>query len=341
MRLLIIHTLLFCSFLYSSIIDIHSQDVHINKEIQRVIAIGPGALRLVTIMGLEDKVVGIEKVEHKNISFSEYRSALGKEKIKSLPIIGAGGPGKLPSLEKLISLKPDIIVASFIGKKQLQLISNKTRIPIVSLSYGSGYGGSQKKLEAIKDSLRLLGKVFQKEQRAKEIVDFMNDQEDALKKYNITSNNLYIGGMGFKGAHGITSTEKNYPSFELLGIKNPLAEHAKSNHLFIQKESLIAQNPDMIFLDMFGKKIIKEDLKSKKALYETLDAYKQNKIHWLLAYNFYNTNVANVYINAWIILEKLGHTIDIQSKMKEVYTAFYKEKADTLMKTRYPIMKFK
>ncbi len=168
----------------------------------------------------------------------------------------------------------------------------------------------------------------------------MNLQEKDLKSYKITNNNLYVGGMGFKGAHGITSSEKHYPPFELLGIKNSLTQKAKSNHIFIQKESLLAQNPNIIFLDMFGKKIIKEDLKAHKTLYKSLSAYKNNQIHWLLAYNFYNTNITNVYINSWIILQKLGHDIDIESKMNQIYSAFYKNSIKKLMKSRYPIKSF-
>ncbi len=64
-------------------------------------------------------------------------------------------------------LKPDIIISSFIGKKQLELIQQKTKIPILALSYGLGYGGSEQKIEAIKKSLKLMGDIFKKEQRAK------------------------------------------------------------------------------------------------------------------------------------------------------------------------------
>ena len=233
-----------------------------------------------------------------------------------------------------------IIISSFIGKKQLELIHQKTGIPILSLSYGLGYGGTEQKIEAIKKSLLILGRIFKKEKRAEKIVSFMNLQEKDLKSYKITNNNLYVGGMGFKGAHGITSSEKHYPPFELLGIKNSLTQKAKSNHIFIQKESLLAQNPNIIFLDMFGKKIIKEDLKAHKTLYKSLSAYKNNQIHWLLAYNFYNTNITNVYINSWIILQKLGHDIDIESKMNQIYSAFYKNSTKKLMKSRYPIKSF-
>ncbi len=340
MKIFLISITILSTLLFSNVIDINSKEFKIKTIPNKIIVIGPGALRLVTIMNLQNKLVGIEKIERKSIKFSEYRTAIGKKLITSLPIIGAGGPGKLPNLEKIISLKPDIIISSFIDKKQLELIWQKTGIPILCLSYGLGYGGNEEKLKAIKKSFILMGKIFQKKQRAETIVNFMNTQEKELKKYKLKENNLYVGGMGFKGAHGITSSEKYYPSFELLGIKNNLTKNAKANHIFIQKESLLTQNPNVIFLDLFGKKIIKENLKSQPILYKSLSAYKNKKIYWLLPYNFYSTNISNVYINSWIILQRLGFNINIESKMAHIYNAFYKNSAKKLMKSRYPIMNF-
>ena len=90
-------------FAFSTTIkDMQNRDITLPKEIKKIVAIGPGALRLIFMLNAKDMLVGIEKIEHKAISFSEYRTILGKEKIQSLPIIGVGGPNKLPNLEKLI-----------------------------------------------------------------------------------------------------------------------------------------------------------------------------------------------------------------------------------------------
>lgn len=316
----------------------------LNREVtllhtpQKIVTIGPGALRLLSYFDVENILVGIEKIEHKGIGFSEYRSALGKQLIESLPIIGSGGPGKLPNLEALVASKADVIIASFLNKSQLELISKKTKIPTFALSYGAGYGGSEQKLQAIAKSIELLGILLDKTKRAKEIVSFMETQRQELKALEFDkTQTLYIGGMGYKGAHGITSTEINYPSFDLLGLQNSLTKNQSGTHMFIQEESLLQANPKFIFLDLFGKKIITEEMQSKAALYSMLQAYKNRNMHWLLAYNFYNTNVANVYINAWIIAKAMGANVDVQAKMQEVYSVFYGKKASKLVQKRYPL----
>lgn len=340
MKKVIVCLIFICSFLFSEIIDTNTKEINL-KKVNRIVVIGPGALRLVTYMKLQDKLIGIENTEHKAISFSEYRTVIGKSKIDSLPIIGPGGPGKFPNLEMLISLKPDVIVATYYDKKQLESIYNKINIPIVLLNYGLGHGGYGDRLEAIKSSFKLLGKIFNKEKRANSLINFMNEQEKEFKNYKIEDKKIYVGGMGFRGAHGITSSEKYYLPFEMLGISNVLTKKAKVNHMFIQEESLISYNPDIIFLDIFGKKIIKENLNTKKVLYKSLKAFNDKKIFWLLPYNFYNTNISNVYINSWIILKRLNYDINVKEKMSQTYKAFYGEEGmKKLIKSRYPLKSF-
>ncbi len=45
----------------------------------------------------------------------------------------------MPNLETLVSIKPDIIFTSILSLEQVNLIQNKTKIPVVALSYGASY----------------------------------------------------------------------------------------------------------------------------------------------------------------------------------------------------------
>ncbi|MBN2833116.1 MAG: ABC transporter substrate-binding protein, partial [Campylobacterales bacterium] len=150
--------LLFAPMLFSqTYTDMLGREVSLEKS-DKIVCIGPGALRLAVYLGLETRLVGIEKTEKDPSLLSPYRTFLGKEKISKLPIIGTGGPGKMPDLEALLVAKPDFIIASFVDKNQLELISSKTNIQLIAISYGASYGGTSKKnLEDIKNSLLLLG----------------------------------------------------------------------------------------------------------------------------------------------------------------------------------------
>ncbi len=324
--------LLACTLFGKTYTDILGRNVEVGST-SKLVFIGPGALRLGVYLGLEDRLVGIEKTENDTSAFSAYRTFLGKEKISALPIIGAGGPGKMPDLEALIARKPDLIVASFVDKNQIELITSKTNIPVLALSYGASYGGSEKQLESIKKSLLLLGEVTGVEARAKELVAFMQTQEKRLLELKIEDKSVYIGGVGYKGAQGITSTEAAYPPFELLGIKNALFKDKETlGHQFVEFEAILKANPDVIFIDMFGKKKFDEELGAKKALFETLNAYKNNKIIDVLNFNFYSTNVENLLIISWQVAHELGALVDVEKEAKAIYGAFYKDGGYELLK---------
>lgn len=297
------------------------------KKSDKIVCIGPGALRLAVYLGLENRLVGIEKTEHEATSFSPYRTFLGQERISKLPIIGTGGPGKMPDLEALLVAKPDFIIASFVDKNQLDLIASKTNIPLIAISYGASYGGTSKKnLEDIKNSLLLLGTITHTEERAKALVMFIHSQEEMLSKLKLPAKKLYVGGVGYKGIQGLSSTEVNYPPFELLGLKNTLFEKSSvQGHQFIELEALIHHNPDMIFIDKFGKAKVEQEYQAQKALFDTLSAYQTGNVKEVLGFNFYSTNVENLLVIAWQIAAYLGAPVDVNAKAHTIFNAFYGE----------------
>lgn len=335
MRHLLLSLFLAFSLFGATFTDSMGREVEIEKS-QKIVAIGPGSLRLLVYMGLQEKIIGVEKRELDFDTKAPYRAALNKEQISKLPIIGQGGPNAMPNLESLITLKPDIIFSSFLSREQIDALTQKTSIPVVALSYGATYGGKEEKLEAIKNSLKLIGKITDSNKKSEELITFMEKEEQALAKIDLESKKLYIAGIGYKGAQGITSTESDYPPFALLGLQNSVMGD-KKGHAFIQEESILATNPDVIFLDSLGKKIIEEELLKKESFYSKLHAFEKKELYWLYPYNFYNTNVENIYINSWIIAAHLGAKVDIESKKSEILELFLgREAAKNLSAQKLP-----
>ena len=302
------------------------------KSSQKIVFLGPGALRMGTYLGLENRLVGIEKTENDASPLSPYRTYLGKERIGSLPIIGMGGPGKMPDFEALVVYKPDIIFASFLDKNQLGLIQSKTGIPVIALSYGASYGGSNKQLSSMKNSLLLLGKITQTLPRAEALSGFIAKQEEKLSLLQVPQKRVYIGGLGYKGVQGINSTEANYPPFELLGLKNCLFENKEAiGHHFVDIEALLKSNPDIIFIDMFGKAKVEQEYNAQKPLFDTLSAYQKGSIKEVIGYNFYSTNIENLLVITYQIASHMGASVDVAYEAKEIYKAFYGEKGVSLL----------
>lgn len=322
-KIIFVFFVLFSTLWAKPYTDMMGRTVEINAA-SKLVFIGPGALRLGVYLGLHERLVGIEKTENDASPLSPYRTFLGKERIAKLPVIGTGGPGKMPDLEALMMAKPDLIVASFVDKNQLELITSQTGIPVIALSYGATYGGNAKQLQSIKDSLLLLGNITQTTPRAQALVSFITEQEKHLQSIKVTPRKIYIGGVGYKGAQGITSTEASYPPFEMLGLKNSLFEGKETmGHQFIELEALLKNNPDILFIDMFGKEKVKEEYATHKALFDTLSAYQKGNVKEVLNYNFYSTNVENLLIIAWQIAATMGASVNVTQNASEIFTAFY------------------
>lgn len=311
-----------CGFAFG-MSDMLGRDVKVNK-VDKLVFIGPGALRLGVYLGLEDRIVGIEAREKRANSLAPYSSVIQSKNLHNKPVIGEGGPGKLPSMEALLESGADLIISSFVSKEHIDLIEEKTKIPVFSISYGDGYGGNSKKMDAIKKSILILGELADVKDRAMELVGFMNLEERALKKLNLEQKSIYVGGVSFKGTWGIGSTEADYLPFYLLGVENTLTK-GQSGHIFIDIERISEVDPDLIFIDLGGEKIVKDEINSKSQFFNNLKAFKNGQIHWVLPFNNYNTNVENSYVVAWEVAKAMGVSVDTAAKKAEIYKKFLGE----------------
>jgi len=293
--------------------DLAGRKLNLPDEIEKIAAVGPGALRLVVYLEAEDKVVGVEEFEKRN---QKRPYIIAKPELLELPVIGPqfGGDAEL-----ITAQNPDLIIASYLSRAEMDSLQTKTQIPVVSINDGSPGSKTEKEL---KTALNFLAKILDKEKRAEELINFFNQSKVELqaKTGDLESDlRLYIGGIGNKGAQGISSTESNYPPFKYLGLKNIIEEKDKSN-FSISKERLLLEDPDLIFIDQGGLKLVKNDLKRKEFRY--LKAYQQNNIYQLLPYNHYTSNFATMLADAYYIAKIL-----YPEKFKEVEP---KEKADQI-----------
>ncbi len=307
---------------YVQITDALGRTVKVPANVSRVVAVGPGALRILVYLNATDKVVGIEEFEKRFPYGRPY--ILAHPELLKLPVIGAGGPGKLPDFEALIKVHPQVIFMVFVSKQTANEVQEKTGIPVVVLSYGTLENFTDREFF---NSLLLAGKILGKEKRAKEVIKFIEGQQSYLENLTkgVKSPTVYVGGIGYKGAHGITSTYTDYAPFTVLGLKN-IASKLKSENGWIQvdKEFLLKENPDYIFIDEGGLKIVLDDYRNNPDFYNSLKAVKENHVYGVLPYNFYNTNIgiaiADAYYIGKVIYPDKFKDIDPVKKANEIFT---------------------
>jgi len=300
--------------------DLAGRKIEVPAQIDKIVAVGPGALRLVVYLEAEAKVVGVEEFERRS---QERPYILAKSELLELPVIGPqfGGDAEL-----IAAQEPDLIIASYLTEAELNNLQNKTKIPAISINDGSP--GSMTEAD-FKKALKFMAELLDKNERAEELIRFFNKQKAELKTRtkDSGSKSVYIGGIGNKGAQGITSTEANYPPFKYLGLKNIIEAENKSNFT-ISKERLLLDNPELIFIDQGGIKLVEKDLNREEFTY--LEAYQNNDIYQLLPYNHYTTNfatmLADAYYIAQIIYPEEFKDLKAAEKADQIYLKFVGEK---------------
>jgi len=312
-----------------TVTDLAGRKVTVPREVKRLIALGPGSLRLVVYLGVLDRIVGIEDFEKRmtrDLYVRPYASKLSK-KLLSLPVVGSGGPGALPDPEKVLMCRPDVIVAVGIDPALLANIQAKTGVPTVYLSYGA-LGVWR---EEAQRSLSLLGEILGKKERATRLNDYVASLEKDLRARTagIEEKNrpsAYFGGISYKGAHGLTSTEGGYPPGRMVGARNLADGLGRRGHFFVDREKILVWNPDFIFVDAGSRLILDQDFEKSRGFYRLLRASSSDRTLSLLPYNYYNTNIELALLNAYFIGKSLYpdrfEDISMEGKSREIMETF-------------------
>jgi iron complex transport system substrate-binding protein len=180
--------------------------------------------------------VGIASNETVEGSNPAYLQAM----TKNIPSVGTR---QQPSLEKILSLKPDLIIADqdFQGHlyKQLKVIA-----PTVVLN--GILGTPQQQMH----NLLALGKIFHKEKRAKQIVAKFEHLFQRYKKEGRRHKGTVL--IGFAQADGLfNALTRNAIATNILaslGKTNLIKQYAASQAIPVSVEKMLAENPDAIVL---------------------------------------------------------------------------------------------
>ena len=307
--------------------DMAGRSVTVPEKVDRIVGLGPGALRLISYLQATDKVVGVEDMEKSSATGRPYWIA--NPQMAKLPRSGPGGPAtinKKPDLEALLSVRPQVIFVTYMDAPLVDEVQKTLGIPVVLLDYGA-LGSFNK---TVYDSLRVAGKVLKKEQRAEAVVSFIQSlQQDLAKRAQAVPAaeraSAYLGGVGMKGSHGIGSSEKSYVPFAWAGVNN-LAQQVQGgtgSYVNLDKEALLKLNPEVMFIDGSGTELIRQDYGKNPDFYKALRAVSSGRVYTLYPYNMYTTNIdtalADAYAVGKVLYPKQFADVDIAAKANSIY----------------------
>ena len=306
-----------------TVTDRLGRTVTIPDRVEKIVAIGVGALRLYTYAGSLDKLVGVEQVEHSADPGRPY-TQINEALFASLPIIGQGGPNNSPDPERLLNVSPDVIFTTYAANAaDADQLQRNIGIPVIALQYGNSFWG-----EDVRKSLELIGEVTGDLTKAKAASDFIASCYDDLQyrtKDILDKPSVYIGALGFRGAHGIESTQGQFAPFLALNANNVVDETGQTGSVMIDKEKLIEWAPDIMFLDVNGYASVLEDYQSNARYYDSLAPVQNDSVYGMLPYNFLTTNIDTAIVNTYymgtIIYPEAFADIDALQKADEIYKA--------------------
>ncbi len=322
------------------VIDMAGRKLQVPTEIKKVVPLGAATRYMVYLRSL-DLVVGMEAIETKWTSAGRPYGLATYEKGKTLPVIGEGGPGRLPDFEKIITVWPDLILAMGMDIAQVETIQQKTGIPVFVLSYGKP-GAIE--MTTVKMAVQTLGHLLQRNERADLLIDYINflEKDLASRTADIADSarpRTYVGAISYMGTQPITSTESFFVPLTWAGSCNVANEVGQIGHFFIDPEKLLVWNPDNIFIDAGGLEKVVEGYRKDPEFYHRLKAVREGRVFLIMPYNNYHTNIEIALADAWFIGKSLYpnafNDIDPEAKADEIFSFFIGVRAYATLKKQY------
>ena len=249
---------------------------------------------------------------------------------KTLPSVGKGGPqAQAAEPEKILNCNPDIIISEYEDVDKANTLQSQIEVPVIVVKYGySGVFDNN-----VKNSITLLGKVFNKEAKAKALNDFIASEKSAIETRVASivvaeQPKVYICGLGNWGTTDHLQTAQNYAPFNVAKINNVVTGLAKDGIQGIEKEKFIELSDDMdiMIMDAAAIKNIKKLSADDLNLIKSTKAWQNDQVYLQMAYNAYYTNLeialCNTWFNAKVAYPSLFTDIDMNAKLNQITNAF-------------------
>lgn len=211
------------------VVDANKKLITIEKEPQRIVSVSPSITETIFALGQGKKLVG-------RTDYCDYPAAASK--------IASIGEIVNPSIEKIVELKPDLVIGTNLLNqdtiKKLEALNIK-----VLIIYG------EESFNGVYDTISKVGRVINSYAKADALITSMKYKVEMVgaKTKNIKKPSVYYvvayGKMGDYGATGDTFIGK---MIEMAGGTNAAKDGAKWKYSI---EKLVQKNPDILVCSKF------------------------------------------------------------------------------------------
>ncbi len=235
-----------------TITDFLGREITIEKEPERIVSLAPSVTELIFAVGAGDKVVGV----------TEYDTY--PEEVKDLPKVGGF---KGPNIELITAQEPDIVFASTLSGKEEMETLEKMGIPVVMIE--------AKSIDNIYESIEMLGKITNKEEKAQTIVNEMKSKIQEISEK--VKDKPKVKVFNLVDINGNWTAGKGTFIHELVNLAGG-QNIAEDTDGWVQYsiEELVSKNPDAIVMPSYAGDV--ETIKNMEGYKET-NAVKNNNIY--------------------------------------------------------------
>ena len=223
---------------------------------ERVVTLAPSYDETLIELGLKDKIVGVT-------TSSDY--------LKELKAVERVGLYMKPNIEKIVSLRPDLVLAtSFIAEKSTVAKLSALGIKVVVIE--------MQKTEDIFAGIKQLGDIFRIQKRAQELIAVMNDVIKQTKRETerLPRPRVYVE-TGYDPLFTCGRGSFIHDLIEMAGGDNIAAE-IKQPFPRISSEFILSKDPEVIILPYMGRTFGKEALKKRNG-WQNISAVKNTRIY--------------------------------------------------------------
>ncbi|TFG28421.1 hypothetical protein EU527_17320 [Candidatus Thorarchaeota archaeon] len=304
----------------TTVTDALGRTVNIPQQIDSIYCIGAASLRLVSYFDAVEKVQAIEPEGTFNTQIDQTYYLINNATFSTLPKVAT-------TPEAIIALNPNLIITSTAqDAATADTLQAQTNISVYVINADLEFG------QAFYDQITSLGTLFGEQTRATQLNEgIANMISDIVSEATITTNeSAYACGMFFYGGASFLKGSGNYLPFDYSNITNAIDPAANGQPYTITLETLIAANPDYIFIDSIALTSVIDSINGyidAMTGLENVSAVVSNKLYSTMIYKCYGTNWENQLINVYYVASVVnGH----------LYSWNFEEKANEIIQLFYP-----
>lgn len=308
--------------------DQAGREVTLPETVDRVVGVGPGALRLVCHLGLASRVVAVEYPEHADDDWTPPYT-LAHPEFRELR---TAGPQHGGDAESIVEAAPDLIVAATETPERASQLQSRTGVPTLWVDQGDFADGR----DSLYAAWHTVGKAVDRLERAEELVEFVTSTREELRRMTTDAGadpSVFAGAVSHRGGQGVTSTEVPFPPFSMLGVRSVAGELAPNGNgegggtvkRTVSAERLLEWDPDTLFVNRANLPIVEEELPGSGL--DELSAFRDGSVFGVHPQYYYEYNpstmLANAYYVGSVVYPDAFDGVDPTAAADRVYRAFY------------------